>query len=544
MSLPRIVLSGPGPRTWASSCHLRIGRLPELEVTLDDTSVSRLHAEVYLGEDGWVVRDRGSSNGTHLNGMRIGRTPQQIRLNDTIQVGNVTLHVDDLRGRPLSIRVDGRSVQIEASAERSWDEAVEAFEPSEERLQRDGRSFLKLMRAGYRLAHSPDPDLALRQTLEEAVAFFGAQRGGIFLTDAPSSQLIVRSYAVAAGQDSPGRPPGKTLATVALRRRRSVLFKDSADAAPFQADSVLSGDMTSIICAVLRSPDRELGVLHLDRGRNQAPFTEADLYLADSLAAAIALGIDRQELVARHHELFLQTITALAQAVEMRDQYTGNHTHRVTAYAMLLAEEIGMSHEDRRHLQAATALHDIGKIGIDDAILRKPGRLSGPEFEQMKTHVLRGAEIIQMIPGLGWALPVVRGHHERWDGRGYPDGLQGEDIPLCARVVAVADAFDAMTSDRPYRAGMPPERAFEELQAGSGTHFDPRCVEAFVRVRPKIEEMLEQEAVFRQKAESGTLTVSRRELAQQLASDSGPHTIPAAVMNSIAQTPMPASRPG
>ena len=538
MSLPRIVLSGPDQRTWASSCHLRIGRLPELEVALDDVSVSRLHAEVYLGEDGWVVRDRGSSNGTHLSGMRIGRTPQQIRVNDTIQVGNVSLNVTELRGRPLSIRVEGRSVQIAASAERSWDEALEAFEPSEERFQRDGRRFLKLMRAGYRLAHAADPDFALRQTLDEAVAFFGARRGGVFLTDATSGQLLVRTYAVAE-QEALGRPPGKTLATVALRRRRSVLFKDSAEAAPFQADSVLNGDMTSIICAVLRSPDRELGVLHLDRGRNQEPFTEADLYLADSLAAAIALGLDRQELVTRHHELFLQTITALAQAVELRDTYTGNHTHRVTAYAMLLAEEIGMSPEDRRHLQASTALHDIGKIGIDDAILRKPGRLTGPEFEQMKTHVLRGAEIIQMIPGLRWALPVVRGHHERWDGRGYPDGLKGEDIPLCARVVAVADAFDAMTSDRPYRPGMPVERAFEELQAGSGTHFDPRCVEAFLRVRPKVEEMLEQEAVFRQKAESGALTVSYREMNQQLTSDTGAMPIPAAVMDAMSETPMP-----
>jgi putative nucleotidyltransferase with HDIG domain len=274
--------------------------------------------------------------------------------------------------------------------------------------------------------------------------------------------------------------------------------------------------MDSVVTAVLRAPDREIGVLHLDRAADDPPFDEADLYRADSLAMSMALGLDRHQLVERHEGLFLQTVTTLAQAVEMRDQYTGNHTQRVTAYALLLAEEMGLSDTDRRRLQVATLLHDIGKIAIDDQILRKPGRLSDPEFDRMKTHVLRGSEIVQMIPGLMWALPVVRGHHERWDGRGYPDGLKGEQIPLTARVVAVADAFDAMTSDRPYRVGMPAARAFAELEAGAGTHFDPECVAAFVRRRPQVEEMLAREAAEKRSAEGGSCTISRQELEREL----------------------------
>jgi HD-GYP domain-containing protein (c-di-GMP phosphodiesterase class II) len=166
-------------------------------------------------------------------------------------------------------------------------------------------------------------------------------------------------------------------------------------------------------------------------------------------------------------------------------------------------------------LQVATLLHDIGKIAIDDQILRKPGRLSDEEFETMRTHVTRGSEIIQMIPGLAWALPVVRGHHERWDGRGYPDRLAGEDIPLVARVVAVADAFDAMTSDRPYRAGMPAAKAFAELQNGAGTHFDPTCVAAFLRARSQIEALLAKEADERRFTENGNHTISRQELERE-----------------------------
>jgi putative nucleotidyltransferase with HDIG domain len=228
----------------------------------------------------------------------------------------------------------------------------------------------------------------------------------------------------------------------------------------------------------------------------------------------------------------------------MRDEYTGNHTQRVTAYSLILAEELGMPEAERRKLQVATLLHDIGKIAIDDQILRKPGRLSDPEFDRMRTHVLRGWEIIQMIPGLAWALPVVRGHHERWDGRGYPDGLAGEGIPLTARVVAVADAFDAMTSDRPYRAGMPAARAFAELQAGAGTHFDPGCVAAFLRVRAKVEAMLERDAAERRSAATGSNTISRHELERQRKAAQTPAPDEAAESPTLPGTkPHPACQP-
>ncbi|MBN9122748.1 MAG: HD domain-containing protein [Planctomycetes bacterium] len=519
MHAPRIVLSlvgdGPVPRTWSSAGHLRIGRLPELEIALDDMSVSRLHAEVHLSDDGWAVRDRGSSNGTVLNGVRIGRTPQPLREGDTIQVGALVFKVDHLRTRPLTVRLGPQTVQVEAAAQRTWSEAVDALEPPTAGAARDEKGFLRLLRGGYRLAQ-PDPaGGTLQEVLNDAVAFFDARRGGVFLLDDATGHLTVRCYAARPGGTATPRPPGKTLAAVAFRGRRSLLFKDSSEAARYQADSAVRGEMNSIICAVLRAPDREIGVLHLDREPDVPPFTESDLSLADSLAAAVALGLDRRELVERHEALFVQTVTALAQAVEMRDTYTGNHTQRVTAYALLLAEELGLPEGQRRQLRVATLLHDIGKIAIDDQILRKPGRLSDPEFEQMRTHVVRGAEIIQMIPGLAWALPVVRGHHERYDGRGYPDGLRGENIPITARVVAVADAFDAMTSDRPYRPGMPAARAFAELQAGAGTHFDPDCVAAFFRARPKVEALLEKEAAERRIAEGGSNTISRAELERE-----------------------------
>jgi HD-GYP domain-containing protein (c-di-GMP phosphodiesterase class II) len=275
-----------------------------------------------------------------------------------------------------------------------------------------------------------------------------------------------------------------------MRGRQSLLFTDPDVAASLQSESALRGELGSVICAVLRTPDGEVGVFHLDRARGEEPFTAADLYLADTVAAAIALGLDRPQLVARHQTTLLQSLASLASAIGVRDGYTDSHTRRLIELARLLGEELGLSAEQRRQLQVATALHDVGMIAVEDYILFKPSKLQPNELEQMKAHVTRGVEIVRSVPGLEWAVPVVRGHHEQWDGTGYPDGLAGDEIPLASRILAVVDAFESLTSDRPYRKGVSVTRALGELQTGAGSHFDPNCVAAFLRIRPRIEEVL------------------------------------------------------
>lgn len=519
MQTPLIALTlagtGATPRVWTSSHLLRIGRLPELEIAVDDISVSRLHAEVSLADGVWVIRDRGSSNGTSLNGVRIGRTPQPLHKGDVIEVGHLKFHVSQLHVRPTIVRLGQQTVQIEA-AKRRWiaDPLIDGTSPVES-TGADFDAFLRLLRYSHRLADLGTNRELLQALINEATTYFQARRGGLFLLNDATGQFTLQCYAVRDRGTGTPRPPGKTLATLALRRRQSLLFQDSTEVAQWAPDSVARGEMRSIMCVLLRTPDREIGVLHFDRGLDDPPFGEADLNQADFWAANVALGLDRHQLVETHDKTLVQLISTLAQAVEMRDPYTGNHTQRVTAYALILAEELGLGENDRRQIRIATLLHDIGKIAIDDQILRKPGRLSDREFAIMQTHVLRGWEMIQMIPALASALPVIRGHHERWDGQGYPDGLAGEDIPLTARIVAVADAFDAMTSDRPYRAAMPLERALGELQTAAGTHFDPTCVAAFLRARPKIERVLELESFEKNYTQVGSKTLSRAELERE-----------------------------
>jgi len=161
---------------------------------------------------------------------------------------------------------------------------------------------------------------------------------------------------------------------------------------------------------------------------------------------------------------------------------------------MLLAKEAKIDADEIEKIRTGTPLHDIGKIGIDDAILRKPSKLTLEESEIMKQHTTKGAAIIMLVPDLIEIIPIVRSHHERWDGKGYPDGLKGEANPRIARVVAIADAMDAMVSDRPYRKGLSLEKAYEEILKGKGTQFDPTLVDVFIGMRhllanyPKIPE--------------------------------------------------------
>jgi putative nucleotidyltransferase with HDIG domain len=185
-------------------------------------------------------------------------------------------------------------------------------------------------------------------------------------------------------------------------------------------------------------------------------------------------------------KLILSACDILAQSVAIRDKYTGEHSERVTRIAILLGQQLHLSAADLELLRVATPLHDIGKIGIEDGILRKPGQLTPAEFEVMKTHTTLGVKMIEPIPDLRRGLPIVHSHHERWDGHGYPDGLKGEDIPRLARIVAVADAFDAMVFDTPYRRAQPVEVACAEIERERGGQFDPEVVAAFLQVRDEI----------------------------------------------------------
>ncbi|EKN66108.1 HD domain-containing protein [Neobacillus bataviensis LMG 21833] len=178
-------------------------------------------------------------------------------------------------------------------------------------------------------------------------------------------------------------------------------------------------------------------------------------------------------------------VKGVIATLELKDPYTRGHSERVANYALLLAKQLGgFSKEEQKSYYYACLLHDIGKVHIPDSILVKPEKLTKEEFEIIKTHPVVGADAVKDVEGINESISVIRSHHERWDGKGYPDQLMGEDIPLLARVTSIADAFDAMTSSRSYRAAMPVEEAYKRIIDGIGSQFDPTLVEEFKKVFP------------------------------------------------------------
>lgn len=184
-------------------------------------------------------------------------------------------------------------------------------------------------------------------------------------------------------------------------------------------------------------------------------------------------------------EVLLDSLRAIIASLEEKDSYTHGHSIRVAEYSVMIAEELGFSEKQIREVEISALFHDIGKIGIPDSILMKPARLTPAEFEIMKSHPVRSAQIMEKITALHNLIPGIRHHHERFDGLGYPDGLKDTEIPLYARIILIADTFDAMTSTRPYRLALDKEVAITELRNCSGTQFDTPLVDAFIRAMRK-----------------------------------------------------------
>jgi HD-GYP domain-containing protein (c-di-GMP phosphodiesterase class II) len=259
------------------------------------------------------------------------------------------------------------------------------------------------------------------------------------------------------------------------------------------------------ICVPSYFKKRLLGVLILGNKVSGKNFTRDEIGFFLMLANDTAMAISNAQLIEnlqekvkevetlyeKSHRLFIHTSIALAAAIDARDPYTHGHTERVTGYCLAIAEELEDLPEVKafknfkESLHIAALLHDIGKIGIPDNILNKNGRLTPEEFEKIKEHPAIGATILYPIKELGAILGGVRSHQERFDGTGYPDRLRGKDIPLLARIIAVADTFDAITTNRPYRDRKSIEEAVVEIQKTSGMQFDPQIVEAFLRAYAK-----------------------------------------------------------
>ncbi|MBX3358944.1 MAG: HD-GYP domain-containing protein [Phycisphaeraceae bacterium] len=221
-------------------------------------------------------------------------------------------------------------------------------------------------------------------------------------------------------------------------------------------------------------------ILAGNKGGEDPEISNYETQLLDAAADYMGVFVENAGLYAEQHQMFIGTLEALTASIDAKDSYTCGHSERVAYLAQRLAIAAGLSEAEAERVRISGLLHDVGKIGVPESVLCKPGRLTDDEFELIKLHPTIGHRILRDIPTLDDVLPGVLYHHERWDGRGYPAGIQAEQIPLVARLLAVADSFDAMSSNRSYRSAMPRERVLGEISKGAGLQFDPALVPLFL----------------------------------------------------------------
>jgi len=318
-------------------------------------------------------------------------------------------------------------------------------------------------------------DSLLEFILQSISSAAGSKGGFIMLADEDSASLKV---SVIYSEDA--KPP--RLAPVKIGN--GILGRVAKHGKPvkiFGSELSTEGlNFRSLLCVPLGYKDKMIGIIALFDKKSADSFLDDDFNLFKDVASQTAVAISNYQLNMDVEKAYLDTVRALAMAVEAKDPYSGGHLDRVAKYCMDIGRKIGLKEQGLKILHDGAYLHDLGKIGIRDDVLKKTSRLTDEEYEEMKKHAVIGETIMKPVKSLSKLCSVVRSHQERWDGSGYPDGLKAEDIPLHARILAVADVYDALITERPYKKAMTKEAAAEELKKLAGVKFDKRIVEAFL----------------------------------------------------------------
>ncbi|HKP86491.1 MAG TPA: HD domain-containing phosphohydrolase [Blastocatellia bacterium] len=485
---PSIIYKGANGENLAQGLAgrvFRIGRNEGNDLTINNPYISRYHAEIIPRGANYQIRDLGSTSGTFVNGERIKQ--RNLRDGDSIRLGQG-------RGVELVFRSDS-SLEVETLGNDDDQklQPIHVKDPEQTRFLNTSRlphsgeltgETVDSLRSLYEFmgellaAHSPN-ELCdkLAQFLHRTLK---GERCAVMLYDNKQDQLEV---AAACETDRLVRP-SSSIASQVFNENVSVMSLDASHDERFSSgDSVRFQSIRSVMCAPLGSKTRVWGVCYVDNVTADHRFDEETLDFLTAVGRHSGLVLENLYLLEEQRRSLESFIRTLAASLDARDDNTAGHSSRVGAISSGIARFMGFSEAEIRLIYYAGLLHDYGKIGIRDDVLLKPAMLTPEEYEHVKQHPLHTFRLLSKIrfPEDLAEIPLVASaHHERWDGTGYPDGLRGEEIPIGSRIVAVADAYDAMTEDRCYHEGWSPERAVEELESRSGTYFDPAVIEAFL----------------------------------------------------------------
>ena len=348
--------------------------------------------------------------------------------------------------------------------------------------RRDFTRLETIMQYGKKLIAIHDLDRLCDLILEAAVIESNSDRASLMLLDEDGYLRIKSSIGIPKKIAAKSKQKvGHGIAGTVAETKEPIIISEGFKITKKSKRSLRGLGLESAISVPLLSEHTVLGVLNLGKRYNRPFFDKDDAELLLILAHEAGAAISNCKLFDEVHELYEGSIVSLAAAVDARDHYTQGHSNKVANIAVSVAEKLNLPVDTIEKIKLASMLHDIGKIGIPDKILHKPGKLTDEEFDIIKQHPAHAVSILRHIPRLRDIIPIIYHEHERFDGKGYCCGLKGSEIPIESRLIAIADAYDAMTSNRPYRKAMSKKKAIEEIKRNSGTQFDPALVKIFLK---------------------------------------------------------------
>jgi HD-GYP domain-containing protein (c-di-GMP phosphodiesterase class II) len=464
----------------------RIGRDPESDLTVENPYISRNHAEITAGRGFYQLRDLDSTSGTYVNDQRV--KTRRLEEGDRIRLG---------RGHGIELVFHVGATEDDTAGNAEDAEAltpVRVITPDDtrfintSRLPSSGnltRETVDRLRSLYEFTSEMLGAQSSRDLSDKLAAFLtrtlSAERCAVLLHDRERDTLKVVSSSGDAGKLV---APSRSITRLSYSDNVAVLSLDAGTDERFaDGASVRFQSIRSVMCAPLGSQSRVWGVCYVDNVMTDRPFDDEALEFLTAVSRQAGLAMENLFLLEEQRRSLESFIRTLAASLDARDDNTAGHSARVAAVAAGVARVMDLAPPVIRVTYYAGLLHDYGKIGIRDDVLLKPAELTDEEYEHIKEHPIHTFRLLSKIrfPEDLADIPMVAApHHERWDGSGYPEGLSGEEIPIGSRIIAIADAYDALTEQRCYNEPMTPAKALVELTMRSGTYFDPGVVEAFV----------------------------------------------------------------
>ncbi|MBN2367602.1 HD domain-containing protein [Candidatus Woesearchaeota archaeon] len=471
---------------------LTIGRALDCDINLNYASVSRHHAEIFFANNECYIKDLGSKNCTYVNGEPV--QCQKLSPGDVITINPAKFIFRDGTTPSSDVVMPQEKVE-ELSPDLTTIQSIPmAREAQQKKSATENiaqKNFQLLTEAIQTFTTNESIDVLMKKVIEEILKLIPAHNAALFQKN---ERGILALKVHQQGEDVKEQfSYSRSIIRKVAGERQALLITDTSLSEKFKAEaSIVNYDIKSVMCSPLLYHDELMGIIYMDTHGVVKIFDESSLQLLTGISSAAASAIysslmmEKIKSQAEYLEKAnYQMMFTLANTIEARDHYTAGHTWRVTRFSEIIARMLGWTDEKLTALHIGGVLHDIGKIGVPDSIIQKPAKLTDEEYEIMKSHPKRGSMILKEAGCLTEAIPFILYHHERFDGKGYPYQLKGDSIPIEGRIMAVADAFDAMTSDRPYRKGMSSERAIEIIKENAGTQFDPKIVSLFCEAYEK-----------------------------------------------------------